>query len=103
MHFVYILYSKQADQFYIGESAFPEGRLQQHNTTRYSKASTKIADDWAIVLLIKYRSRHDALTIERYIKKMKSRKFIESLIHDTDFFAKFKVIVQEKFGIEVVQ
>ena len=35
MHFVYILYSKNFDSFYVGYTKQPDVRLEQHNLDRY--------------------------------------------------------------------
>ncbi len=79
MHYVYILYSQSIDRYYIGESEFPEGRLDQHNSGLYKGAFTKQVQDWKIYLLIALNNRNEALLAERYIKSRKSRKYIESL------------------------
>jgi putative endonuclease len=102
MHFVYIIFSQQADHYYVGEPAFPDGRLKEHNSGKYFKASTKKGKDWIIMLLIKCKDRSGAIKIERYIKEMKSRKFIESLIQDKEFRLKFIQIVKEKLGINII-
>ncbi|WP_114790294.1 GIY-YIG nuclease family protein [Niabella yanshanensis] len=101
MHYVYILFSQVTQRYYVGESAFPENRLAEHNTAKYAAASTRVAGDWVIRKLIQCKSRADALKIERYIKSMKSRKFIEQLINDPVFFANFKIIVKQRFDIEI--
>ena len=103
MHFVYIIFSLQANRFYVGESAFPDGRLIEHNTGKYSGASTKMSSDWECKLLIKCKNRSEALIVERYIKKMKSRQFINSLINDSEFRRKFRQIVMDKFTITLLE
>jgi putative endonuclease len=80
MFYLYIIYSETADRYYVGHSADPEKRLLEHNsdprstfTHKYRpwilKASFPVSDQRSI-----------ALKVERYIKKMKSRKLIENLI-----------------------
>ena len=79
MHYVYILYSPSKDRYYVGETAFLSGRLEQHNEGFYKNAVTKIASDWELFLKIECADRSQALKIERFIKQQKSRKFIERL------------------------
>jgi len=79
MHFVYILYTPSKDRYYVGESAFVSGRLDQHNEGFYKGAATKLASDWELFLEIECSDRSQALKIEHFIKKQKSRKFIERL------------------------
>ncbi|KYG72448.1 GIY-YIG nuclease family protein [Roseivirga echinicomitans] len=79
MHYVYILYSPSTDRYYIGETAFVSGRLEQHNSGFYKNSVTKIASDWEMFLEIECIDRTQALRLERFIKQQKSRKFIERL------------------------
>lgn len=84
-HFLYILFSKSKDSFYIGESHNVEERLVKHNTHVYNpKCFTKIANDWEIALKYPCKSKEDALYVERYIKRMKSKKFILKIIDNHD-------------------
>ncbi len=79
MHYVYILYSKQINRYYIGETSDVEGRLGQHQSGFYKGAFTKQTNDWELYLTIELVTRIEALKIERYIKQRKSRKYIEIL------------------------
>ncbi|WP_323758242.1 GIY-YIG nuclease family protein [Roseivirga sp.] len=94
MHYVYILYSPSTDRYYIGETAFVSGRLEQHNGCFYKNASTKSASDWELFLEIECIDRSQALKIERFIKQQKSRKFIERLKSESkiinDLLLRFK-------------
>ena len=101
LHYVYILFSQATQRYYIGESAFPGNRLEEHNSAKYRTASTKVANDWVIRKLIPCANRTDALKIERYIKSMKSRRFVEQLINEEIFFEKFKTIVKQRFDTEI--
>ncbi len=78
-HFVYILYSQKIDRFYVGESVNPTERVKQHNAGFYSTASTKITHDWVIFLAISCKSRTQAIKFERFIKRMRTRKFYNRL------------------------
>jgi len=74
VHFVYILYSRSIDAFYIGESDDPERRLIYHNNgmARF----TARASDWDLVFKKDCNNRSSALMIESKIKSSKSRKSI---------------------------
>ena len=78
-NFVYIIFSESKNQFYIGESVNPVERLNQHNSGFYENSRTKIAIDWELFLTIECNSKTQAIKLERFIKKMKSRKFILKL------------------------
>ena len=80
-HFLYIIYSKSIDKFYVGESTDVDFRLNQHNNHHFKMNFTKAANDWTIKLQFRCDSRNKAIFLESFIKRMKSRKFIEKLIN----------------------
>jgi len=77
-HFVYILYSETRNHYYIGSCADIEERLNRHNNG--STPSTKPGRPWKVVCLEPHSSKTEALKRENYLKKMKSRVYIEDLI-----------------------
>ncbi|MCA1760951.1 MAG: GIY-YIG nuclease family protein [Bacteroidales bacterium] len=77
-HYVYILYSITKDRFYVGSTSDVEERLNRHNAG--ATTSTKNGRPWKIVFTKQFDSKTEALKYENYIKRMKSRTFIESLI-----------------------
>ncbi|MFN2261838.1 MAG: GIY-YIG nuclease family protein [Psychroflexus sp.] len=80
MHFVYIIYSKAVDKFYVGETPDVENRVKLHNDHYFEDAYTKIAQDWELVLKFECRNRSEAIFIEKFIKRMKSKEFIKKII-----------------------
>ena len=80
MHYLYIIYSKTTNRFYIGETHDAEERLEKHNHHQYKNSYTKIASDWELVLKFECTNREETLFLEQFIKKMKSKKFIEKLV-----------------------
>ncbi|ESU29080.1 hypothetical protein FLJC2902T_11170 [Flavobacterium limnosediminis JC2902] len=79
MHYVYILLSPQKDTFYIGETSDLEIRLQWHLSKEFKNSHTKIADDWILFYKINCKDINQARKIEKHIKAMKSKKFIQNL------------------------
>jgi putative endonuclease len=98
MHYIYIIHSPKFDKYYVGETVNVTERITQHNTGNYKGASTHFTDDWQLRLCFTVEDRICALKVERYIKTMKSKKFIEKLINEGDFLNGFKRIVLERFG-----
>ncbi|BDU24519.1 MULTISPECIES: GIY-YIG nuclease family protein [unclassified Flavobacterium] len=82
MHYLYILYSKSSQKFYIGETNNINERVIKHNNHSYSNSFTKIANDWEIVLTFNCNDRDEALYLERFIKRMKSKTFNDKIIND---------------------
>jgi len=76
-YFVYILYSQHRDRYYIGYSQDPLERLEEHNLG--ATKSTRPGRPWKIVYIEKCENKSTAIKRELEIKKMKSRKYIESL------------------------
>ena len=79
-HFVYIILSKSADKYYVGETCNIQERVHQHNSAYYDSAFSKQAKDWELFWSLKCNSRSQALKIEKHIKKMRNRKFYENLV-----------------------
>ena len=77
-YFMYILYSKSLDKYYIGSTGNLSERLEKH--MMHHKGFTGKAKDWEIVYSEMYESKHEAQMREIAIKKMKSGTFIESLL-----------------------
>ena len=77
-YYVYIIYSPSQDKYYTGYSADPLERQEEHNMG--ATASTRPGRPWILVYKEEYPNKHTAIIREKEIKKMKSRKFIESLI-----------------------
>jgi putative endonuclease len=75
---VYILYSATLNKYYIGHTRQLDDRLFRH--TNSGSKSTKAANDWQLLYSETYPTRSDAMKRESYIKKQKSRQFIESLL-----------------------
>ncbi|WP_425440821.1 GIY-YIG nuclease family protein [Paralabilibaculum antarcticum] len=78
MFFVYIIQSKTNFSYYIGYSGNLERRLIYHNSgrSRYTSKNTP----WKLIYFEKFDSKSDAIKREIFIKRQKSRVFIEELI-----------------------
>ena len=79
-HYLYIIYSKDLDKFYTGETSNIEERITLHNTHTFKNAFTKAASDWKLMLCFPCKDRTEALFLERFIKRMKSKKFNQKII-----------------------
>ncbi len=77
-YFVYILYSKSTDRFYIGYTSNLKERLIKHRSK--NKGFTSIANDWNIVYTEEFSSKQEAMKRERKIKSWKSKIMIRQLI-----------------------
>src|SRR5688572_8378032 len=78
MFYVYILQSQKVDRFYIGYSEQPDRRLIEHNSrkvtcSRNFTSTTKVRPE-------EFETELQAIRRERYIKSMKSKKYITQLV-----------------------
>ena len=78
-HYLYILYSPKHDKYYIGETNDILQRIQTHNSTDRNTFTAKYRP-WEIVALFEIKNRSIARQCERFIKKQKSKKFIEKIV-----------------------
>lgn len=78
MWLVYIIYSQKIDRFYVGATDNLEWRIERHNAGwgRFTKRGIP----WKLVYSEEFNSKTDALKREKFIKRQKSRDFIERLI-----------------------
>jgi len=79
-HFLYILHSKLTNAYYTGETHNVEERILKHNNHSYQNSFTKITDDWELILVFECTDRSESLYLESFIKRMKSKVFIEKII-----------------------
>ena len=81
MCFTYILYSIILDKYYTGYTCDDlQKRLAKHNSKH--KGFTGGKGDWVFVYKEGYATKKEAMQREKEIKKKKSRKYIEYLIHN---------------------
>ena len=76
--YVYILYSKTRDKYYVGQTDNLEERLASHNSGKSPYTSS--AKDWELKYFETFDNRTDSRKRENAIKRKKSRKYIESLL-----------------------
>ena len=93
MFYIYILYSRSADKFYIGQTPDVQKRLHEHNNPVEKSKFTAKFIPWEIAVFFPVSEiRADAMKVEKFIKAQKSRKFILKLIenkNNPDFLQKF--------------
>jgi len=81
MYYIYILHSLKIDKYYIGSTSNIEKRLSFHNSER-NKIWSKRGQPWSLVFSHEFQTKREALSAEKFIKKQKSRAFIEKLIRN---------------------
>ena|SRR6187402_552934 len=81
MFYIYILFSESSNLYYVGYSSDVKRRLIEHNTSERNTFSSKHRP-WRLAAVFSCGFiEADAIRLERYIKKQKSRKLIEQLVN----------------------
>ena len=80
-YFIYIIYSVSIDKYYVGYSKDPWVRLLQHNSNTQDKYTGR-TKDWKLEAVFEVENQSKAIQIERFIKRQKSRKFIERICEE---------------------
>ncbi|MBX2931669.1 MAG: GIY-YIG nuclease family protein [Chitinophagaceae bacterium] len=79
MYYIYILYSTSSNLYYIGYSNHPKRRLIEHNSSSFNTFTSKHRP-WEIKAIFECSTNEaEAMHIEKFIKKQKSRKLLEQL------------------------
>ena len=93
-YYIYILYSPGSDRYYVGYTYDVGARLKDHNEGDRPDQSTKYTfkhRPWELkASFLVGPDRGMAMKVERFIKRQKSRKFIEKVIesqHDEEKLA----------------
>ena len=77
-YYLYILYSETTDHYYVDSSSDIIKRVLQHNAG--ATTSTKPGRPWKIVYSEIFSTKTEAIKRENYLKRMKSRVYLESII-----------------------
>ena len=80
MYFIYIIYSKKLDRYYVGTTDDVLKRMGEHNSGFYSEAYTVKGVPWVLRLSFECESGEKAYGIEKFLKRIKSRIFLEKVI-----------------------
>ena len=78
MYYLYILYSRKMDCYYIGSTGNVADRLRKH-LSRHGGFTGK-AKDWEVVYTENFSSKEEAVKREKQLKNWKNRSRIASLI-----------------------
>ncbi|WP_225318042.1 GIY-YIG nuclease family protein [Flavobacterium luteum] len=73
-------HSTKLGRFYIGFTSDFDKRFDFHLNSDEKRKFTHNANDWITFLIIKCQSKSQELAIEKHIKKMKSKIYIQNLI-----------------------
>ena len=79
MFYIYIIYSVSSDKYYIGYSNNPQRRLTEHNSKPFDSYTSRHRP-WVLKAYFECgRSEKQAIKMERFLKKQKSKKLLQQL------------------------
>ncbi|MEN2398314.1 GIY-YIG nuclease family protein [Flavobacterium sp. MC2016-06] len=78
-YIVYILHSEKLNRYYIGYTSNFDLRLEFHKNAPPNKYTAN-AEDWTLFFNLICNTKAQALSIEKHIKNMKSKVYVENLI-----------------------
>ena len=81
--FVYILQSEKTGGYYIGQTEDVALRITQHNADT-NPHFTYRDRPWELKTTLECSDRNHAMRLEAFIKKQKSRIFIEKIINSSE-------------------
>ena len=76
---VYVLFSRKLNRYYTGSCYDLRYRIDQHLNKEFAKSFTAKADDWELYFFVDHLQFDQARKIEKHIKEMKSKVFIQNL------------------------
>jgi putative endonuclease len=97
MAVVYIIHSTSLNKFYTGISTLPiEERLNNHNDQYYDNKYTSKGIPWTLFWHLQLEDIDLAKCIEKHIKDMKSKVYIENLKKHPEIAEKLIVKYMQK-------
>ncbi len=79
-YYLYILYSESSDKYYTGVSQNAFERLDQHNNSDHNTYTSKHRPWRLAALFCVGNTLQEAMKIEKFIKRQKSRSILKKLI-----------------------
>ena len=76
---VYILFSEKLNRFYTGYTSNLDIRIDFHLNSLPNKFTAN-AKDWKLFFKLECDSKQQALKIEKHIKRMRSKIYIQNLV-----------------------
>ncbi len=94
MFYIYIIFSQAANKYYVGHTDDVKRRLNEHNHSDRLTFTAKHRP-WSLCALFEAGTlRTEALNMERFIKKQKSRKLIQRMVDGEKLQGKLAQLVR---------
>ena len=77
---VYVLYNKEFNKIYIGQTRDLENRIILHNKQIFKGYTSRFKGEWRIIFSEYFLTRQQALIRERQLKSFRGREFVRTKI-----------------------
>ncbi|GMQ34583.1 hypothetical protein Ataiwa_28560 [Algoriphagus taiwanensis] len=81
-YWVYILYSERLDKYYVGQTSDLVKRVERHNEGKGGFTRTGLP--WGLIYSTLCNSRGEAMVLEKKIKNLGAKKFLQILEDSRD-------------------
>lgn len=80
MYFIYAIYNKQSNKFYIGQTQDLYERLRLHNEHVFKGYTSRFPGKWELIYKESVATRSEALKREKQLKSYRGREFLKNRI-----------------------
>lgn len=80
VYFVYAIYNRKHNKFYIGQTFDVNKRVQEHNDKVLKGYTSRFDGEWELIYKEELPSRQEAIKRERQLKSFRGREFIKQYI-----------------------
>lgn len=81
MYYVYILFNRENNKIYIGQTENLEERIRLHNNKIFENSYTsRFSGRWELIYKEEFLNRKEALSRERQLKSHRGREFVKKYI-----------------------
>jgi len=80
MFFVYVIYNKEVNKYYVGQTEDIIIRLRQHNNHTFKSYTSRFHGEWELIQVESLPTRLEALKREKGLKSGRGREYIKSII-----------------------
>jgi putative endonuclease len=79
-YYIYAIYNKDANRFYIGQTIDLSKRIDQHNNHDLGGYTSRFAGEWVLIYQESIATRQQALKREKQLKSFRGREYIKTFI-----------------------
>jgi putative endonuclease len=80
MFCVYVIYNREAEKIYVGQTGDLPRRLAEHNSKRGKHFTAKFSGEWELIYQESFPTRQEALKREKQLKSFRGREYIQQFI-----------------------